>query len=115
MSLTIKNRSLPEIYKDLGIEEKGKVQQYLDNTVSESLQPYVSFKIGVQEKSIKIATVLGSGRIIINVPYATYQAYSPKIHKRVGKRGTRPWERMKSDKKDSILRQTIAYARRING
>lgn len=138
MSLTIKTKNLSEIYRNLGIEEKGKVQQFLDKTVSQNLQKYVSFSSGIMEKSIKIATVPGSGKIIINVPYARFQSegkvmigtgsHSPwarrgekkivtsrnlKYHNSDLKRGAKPWERMKADKKESILIQTANYARRI--
>lgn len=91
-----------------------KCQMYLDNLVVTNLQEYVSYKSGTQSKSIRIATVLGSGLVIINVPYAEYQAYSKRIKKRVGKRGTRPFERMKADKSKSILNQLQRYARRIS-
>lgn len=91
-----------------------KVQSYIDKTVSEALMGYVSLRTGVQSKSIKLATVLGSGYVEIGVPYAEYQAYSKRIRKRVGKRGTQPFERMKSDKKESILRQVSAYSKRLN-
>lgn len=91
-----------------------KCQMYLDNLVVTNLQEYVSYKSGTQSKSIRIATVLGSGLVIINVRYAEYQAYSKRIKKRVGKRGTRPFERMKADKGKSILNQLQRYARRIS-
>lgn len=90
-------------------------QTYLDTMVGTYLQDYVSYKSGTQMKSIILANTYGKGYVLINVPYAEYQAYSKRIKKRVGKRGTKPFERMKADKKDSILRQTEAYARRING
>ena len=95
-------------------DDGNKVQAYIDKTVSEALMGYVSLRTGVQSKSIKLATVLGSGYVEIGVPYAEYQAYSKRIRKRVGKRGTQPFERMKSDKKESILRQVSAYSKRLN-
>jgi len=95
-------------------DDGNKVQAYIDKTVSEALMGYVSLRTGVQSKSIKTATVLGSGYVEIGVPYAEYQAYSKRIRKRVGKRGTQPFERMKSDKKESILRQVSAYSKRLN-
>lgn len=95
-------------------ENGNKTQMFLDKTVSEALMGYVSLRTGVQSKSIKLATVLGSGYVEIGVPYAEHQAYSKRIRKRVGKRGTQPFERMKSDKKDSILRQVSAYSERLN-
>ena len=91
-----------------------KTQVFLDNKVIMFLQEYVSYKTGTQEKSIRLTSDPGSGLVHINVPYAEYQAYSKKIKKRVGKRGTRPFERMKADKKDTILKQVEAYSRRLN-
>ena len=91
-----------------------KIQVFLDNKVIMYLQEYVSYKTGTQEKSIRLTSDAGSGLVHINVPYAEYQAYSKKIKKRVGKRGTRPFERMKADKKDTILKQGEAYSRRLN-
>ena len=92
-----------------------KEQVFLDNKVIMFLQEYVSYKTGTQEKSIRLTSNPGSGLVHINVPYAEYQAYSKRIKKRVGKRGTYPFERMKADKKDTILKQVEAYSRRLNG
>lgn len=92
-----------------------KEQVFLDNKVIMFLQDYVSYKRGVQAKSIRLTSDPGSGLVHINVPYAEYQAYSKRIKKRVGKRGTHPFERMKADKKDTILKQVEAYSRRLNG
>ena len=91
-----------------------KIQVFLDNKVIMYLQEYVSYKHGVQAKSIRLTSDAGSGLVHINVPYAEYQAYSKRIKKRVGKRGTYPFERMKADKKDTILKQVEAYSRRLN-
>ena len=91
-----------------------KEQVFLDNKVIMYLQEYVSYKTGTQEKSIRLTSDPGSGKVHINVPYAEYQAYSRRIKKRVGKRGTYPFERMKADKKDTILKQVEAYSRRLN-
>ena len=92
-----------------------KIQVFLDNKVGTYLQDYVSYKTGTQAKSIPMAGTYGKGYVVINVPYAEYQAYSKRIKKRVGKRGTYPFERMKADKKDTILKQLEAYSRRLNG
>ena len=91
-----------------------KVQAYIDETVAKELSGYVSFKTGVQEKSIILATNYGSGIVTIGVPYAHYQAYSPRINKREGKRGTYPFERMVADKKETILKQASELSRRLN-
>ena len=139
MSFVIKTKSLQTIYRSLGIEDKGKVQVFLDKTVVDNLRKYVSRKSGVQEKSIPIASKYGSGKVIINVPYARFQAegkvmvgvksHSPWARKGERKvvtsknltyhseklRGKHPFERMKADKRDKILLQTANYARRISG
>lgn len=139
MSFVIKTKSLQTIYRSLGLEEKGKVQAFLDKTVVDNLRRYVSRKSGAQEKSIPMSTNYGSGKVIINVPYARFQAegkvmigvksHSPWARKGERKvvtsknltyhseklRGKHPFERMKADKKQSILNQTANYARRLSG
>lgn len=92
-----------------------KVQVFYDNKVIMNLQEYVSFKTGTQAKSIRLTSDAGSGIVWINVPYARYQAYSPKIKKRVGKRGTYPFERMKADLGSTMLKQVAEYSRMLNG
>lgn len=136
MSLIIKTKPLQTIYKELGIEEQGKVQQFLGKTVADNLKKYVSFKSGAQEASVK--PINHGKQVIINVPYARFQAkgkvmigtYSKRpwalrgerkvVIKRKLKyhnsslRGAHPFERMKADKRDSILFQTENYARRLD-
>lgn len=138
MSIILKNKPLKVIYKGLGLEEKGKVQAFLDKTTAEYLMKYVSKKGGVQEKSIPTASKYGSGRIIINVRYTRFQAegkvmvgvnsrraWARKNEKKAvinknlkyhsdSLRGAHPFERMKADKKDSILNQTANFARRLS-
>lgn len=138
MALVIKTKPLQAIYRNLGLEEKGRVQTFLDKTTAEYLQKYVSRKSGAQEKSIPIASKYGSGRIIINVPYARFQAegkvmvgitsrspWAKRGERKVvinknlnyhsnSLRGAHPFERMKADKKESILNQTANYARRLS-
>ena len=99
---------------NLGLNARGIVQKQLDTTVARNLQPYVSFKSGQQERSILSTLVAGSGYVHIWVNYASYQAYSKRIKKRVGKRGTRPFERMVSDKKTSILNELAETCRRVS-
>lgn len=136
MGLVIKMKSLQSIYKQLGLEEQGKVQQFLGKTVADNLKKYVSFKSGTQEASIK--PLNGGEQVIINVPYARFQAegkvmigvhtkrpWALKGERKIvtdkklkyhnsSLRGAHPFERMKADKKDSILNQTIKYARRLD-
>lgn len=114
MKITLKQRSISDILNATGLTARGKVQKHLDTMVARNLQPYVSFKSGTQEKSIMSSLVPGSGYVHINVPYAEYQAYSKRIHKRSGKRGTRPFERMVSDKRNSMLQELEGYARKVD-
>lgn len=133
-----KLKTARQLYNELGLEDKGKVQQYIDKRVVENLQSYVSFRNGDQEKSIETGTVLGTGRIIINVPYAQFQAggkvmigakshrpWARKGERKIltdrdlkyhggGKRGAHPFERMKADKKNAILDEVTEYARRLS-
>lgn len=136
MGLVIKTKPLQTIYKKLGLEEQGKVQQFLGKTVADNLKKYVSFKSGVQEASIN--SINSGKQVIINVPYARFQAEgkvmvgvksrSPWARRGERKvvisknltyhsdrlRGSHPFERMKADKRDSILIQTANYARRLD-
>ena len=139
MEIKLKTKPLKTIYKSLGLGEKGKVQAFLDKTTAEYLQKYVSRKSGTQEKSIPNASNHGKGKVIINVPYAKFQAggkvmigvksrraWANKDEKKVltsqnlkyhsePLRGAHPFERMKADKGQSILNQTANYARRFSG
>lgn len=136
MSFVIKMKSLQTIYKSLGIENKGKVQLFLGTTVANNLKKYVSFKSGVQEGATR--TIENGEKVIIDVPYARFQAGgkvmigirsgSPWARRGERKivtdrnlkyhnsplRGAHPFERMKADKRDSILLQTAKYARGID-
>ena len=137
MGLVVKTKPLNTIYRELGLEEKGKVQQFLGKTVADNLKKYVSFKSGVQEMQTK--SINSGKQVIIDVPYAQFQAggkvmigvhsHSPWARRGEKKivtnknltyhggtlRGAHPFERMKADKRDSILNQTANYARRISG
>lgn len=136
MSYIIKTKPLQTIYRELGLEEQGKVQQYLGKTVADNLKKYVSFKSGAQEASVN--PINGGKQVIINVPYAQFQtggkvmvgvkSRSPWARRGERKvvisknltyhsnslRGAHPFERMKADKGQSILNQTANYARRVS-
>jgi len=136
MSVTLKMKPIQTIYKSLGLEEQGKVQQFLGKTVADNLKKYVSFNSGVQEASTY--SINGGKQVIINVPYARFQAEgkvmvgvkSRSAYARRGERkvvinknlkyhssklrGAHPFERMKADKRDKILMQTANYARRLD-
>lgn len=136
MSLIIKTKSLQTIYKSLGLEDRGRVQQFLGKTVADNLKKYVSLDSGTQSDLTN--PINGGKQVIINVPYARFQAggkvmvgvYSHSPWARLGERkvvtnknltyqggglrGAHPFERMKADKRDSILFQVAKEARRIS-
>ncbi len=136
MSYIIKTKPLQTIYRELGLEERGKVQQFLGKTVADNLKKYVSLKSGTQKDSVN--PINGGKQVIINVPYARFQAEgkvmvgvkSRSAYARRGERkvviskdlkyhsdrlrGSHPFERMKADKGQSILNQTANYARRLD-
>lgn len=91
-----------------------KMQVFLDKKVATELAEYVSYKTGTQAKSIILTSDYGSGYVRISVPYAHYQAYSKRIKKRVGKRGTQPFERMVADKGRKICEEVAKYGRELN-
>lgn len=136
MSLIIKTKSLQTIYKSLGLEDRGRVQQFLGKTVADNLKKYVSLDSGTQSDLTN--PINGGKQVIINVPYARFQAggkvmvgvYSHSPWARLGERkvvtnknltyqggglrGAHPFERMKADKRESILFQVAKEARRIS-
>lgn len=136
MSFILKTESLQTIYKNLGLEDRGKVQQFLGETTANNLKKYVSYKSGVQEGATR--SIEGGTKVIINVPYARFQAESKVmvgiqsrrawakkgerkvvINKKMKYhsdrlRGAHPFERMKADKGNSILLQTAKYARGVS-
>lgn len=136
MSYIIKTKPLQTIYRELGLEERGKVQQFLGKTVADNLKKYVSLKSGTQKDSVN--PINGGKQVIINVPHARFQAEgkvmvgvkSRSAYARRGERkvvinknlkyhsnklrGAHPFERMKADKRDKILMQTANYARRLD-
>jgi len=91
------------------------IQKFLDNEVVRNLKPYVALDTGTMERSIGTSplTKTGQGQVAIDTEYASYQAYSPKIKKRNGLRGTKPFERMKSDRSQTILNDVSEYSRRL--
>lgn len=136
MSYIIKTKPLQTIYRELGLGEQGKVQQFLGKTVADNLKEYVSHKSGTQETSTY--PINGGKQVIINVLYARFQAegkvmvgvksrsaYAKRGERKVVTsksltyhsnrlRGAHPFERMKADKRDKILMKTANYARRLD-
>lgn len=83
-----------------------RVQVYVDNEVLRRCDPYVPMDTGVLKKSGTLGTVVGSGEVVYNAPYARRQYYTNSgdgNHNQSGLRGSYWFERMKADHKREIL------------
>ncbi len=81
-----------------------QAQKFIDSECIKRMSTYTPRRTGVLIKSATIGTVIGSGEIHQQTPYARRQYYE---HKSKGK-----WfERMKNNHKDSILRGAKTYVR----
>jgi len=92
-------------------------QTYVDSEVLRLSEPYVPFQSGMLKLSGQLGTVIGSGLVVYNAPYAKYQYYgyvmagrAPKqltdkliSYHGAPKRGKLWFERMKADHKESII------------
>lgn len=63
------------ILKSRGLDRGGRVQKYVDQEVIRLMAPYTPFMNGKLEKSATQSTVIGSGEVKQNTPYARYQYY----------------------------------------
>lgn len=98
-----------------------EAQEFVDNEVLRLSDPYVPMQSSMLKLSGKLGTMPGSGDVIYNAPHARYHYYgkvmegrAPKKlterdlkHHGAPKRGPFWFERMKSDKKEQILRGAV--------
>lgn len=61
------------IAQNHGIAKGGTVQKYVDDACIRAMKPYTPARNMVLEKSARTGTVIGSGEIVQNTPYAHYQ------------------------------------------
>lgn len=96
-----------EIMQKRGLESGGVVQQIVDSEVMRYMDPYIPLASGAMRDSMIIDTIIGSGEIQVNTPYAHRRLlYAIKN----GLRGPNYFERMKADHKDDILRAAAKAA-----
>lgn len=69
-----KIKSTDILKKNRGLDDFGKVQQFIDSETIRLMAPYTPMLSGVLEKSTA-PTVIGSGLIQQNTPYARFQYY----------------------------------------
>ena len=107
----------------------GRTQMYIDNECMRRMVPYTPFQGGMLSKMANASTVIGTGVIKQNAPYARYQYHGKLmvssitgsawskgeekvltdkdlVHNKAyhPKAGPYWFERMKADHKDSILK-----------
>lgn len=63
------------LLKKRGLQNMGKVQKYIDSECIRLMKPYTPMLSGWLVKSLTSGTVIGSGEIHQNTPYAKYQYY----------------------------------------
>lgn len=100
---------------DHGLGRGRQIQKYIDNAVLRLSDPYIPKDTGTLARSGTIHTVIGSGNVEYATPYCRPVYYENSGHGRDGTafgglRGKLWFERMKTDKKDEILRGAKAYA-----
>lgn len=107
---TLQLDSKEKILKKRGLDDNGKVQQFIDSTVLQLNEPFIPFDLGTLFKSGKIHTKIGSGQVIYNTPYARRWYYMPARFEGGSGSGTATigrgnywFERMKAQYKDQIL------------
>jgi len=110
MKITIEFDSTDNILARHGLNEGGAVQQFIDSEVIRLSEPYVPFLNGGLRESANLATVIGSGKVVYDTPYAKRQYYTNRGKgkegvsngKLGGKRGQRWVERMMAERGEEL-------------
>lgn len=98
-----------ELLARRGLQKGGRVQKYIDSEVLRCCDGYVPMLSGNLKKSGTTSTVVGSGMVHYNTPYARKNYYDNRgmgnegLNKG-GKRGRLWFERMKPDHLPGILK-----------
>lgn len=112
VTITIKNDD--KLLDARNLNKMQSVQKYIDSEVLRLSDPYVPFDTGKLKQSGTLGTVIGSGEVGYNCPYARWNYYN---NAGTGKQGTTKYsshnykclrgklwfERMKADHLDEIL------------
>ena len=94
-----------------GLEERGKVQQYIDSEVLRLTDPYIPMDTGELKRSGTRNTQIGSGEVHYKTPYAKRMYYNPQYKfQGAPMRGAYWFERMKANHKTQILQGAAKVA-----
>lgn len=104
-----------EILRKRGLNKGGAVQKFIDSECLRRMDPYTPFQTGMLIRSATIHTVVGSGKIHQETPYARKQYYENSGHGLQGtagggKRGRLWFARMKEAHGGDILRGAARIA-----
>ena len=89
--------------KKRGLEDGGKVQQYIDSECLRRCDPKVPKRDNILIQSGHTETVIGSGELRYRTPYARRWYYMPANFHQAPERGNKWFERMKNQYKKQIL------------
>lgn len=92
-----------KIIKDRGLQDGGKVQQYIDSEVLRLGEPFIPRDTEELIRSGISNTVIGSGEVKYRTPYARRWYYLEANFQGAPQRGNYWFERMKQQYKASIL------------
>ena len=100
-----------EVLKSRGLEENGKVQQFIDSECLRLSAEKAPKDTGTLIESGNINTKIGSGQLEYRTPYARRWYYMPANFSEAPERGNYWFERMKQQHKEQIL----AGAKKVAG
>lgn len=95
----------------------GRLQSFVDSEYIRTSQPYVPLLSGILAGSATRNTILGSGIVRFNTPYAREQFYGGREAgtSMTGERRGRQWhERWKADNINTFMESVEAYRRRMS-
>ena len=90
--------------KKRGLEEGGRVQQFIDTECLRLSAPKVPKDTGALIESGNINTIIGSGQLEYRTPYARRWYYMPANFQGAPERGNYWFERMKQQHREQILK-----------
>lgn len=87
------NLSPDDILAVFGLEDHGRVQQFIDQKVIDGCTPYVPASPNrTLEFTAQVSTEIGSGLVVWNTPYARYQYYGFVMTDEAGRTWVGPGE-----------------------
>lgn len=88
MKVKLNLKPLQEILAKRGLEERGKVQQFVGDEVLRKCDPYVPFQSGILKNTAQVLN--GGKQVRWNSPYAKFLYYGKVM---VGVNSNSPWAR----------------------